>query len=60
MESFRTWVFLTQLEVMSEGYENPKEASQKKFHNQTSGSTLKNMAYGGQFLGSRTPKIDFC
>ena len=32
----------------------------KKFHNRISGSTLKNMAYGGQFLGSRTPKINFC
>ena len=29
------------------------------FYNQTSGSTLKNMAYGRQFLGSRTPKLTF-
>ena len=29
------------------------------FHNWTSGSSLKIMAHGRQFLGSRTPQIDF-
>ena len=37
----------------------PRKLHKIFFHNQTSGSTLKNMAYGGQFLGSRTPQMNF-
>ena len=33
----------------------PRKLHKIFFHNWTSGSTLKNMAYGGQFFGSRTP-----
>ena len=38
----------------------PRKLHKFVFHNQTSGSTLKNMSYGRQFWGSRTPKINFC
>ena len=54
MEFLRTLRFLTHFGMKLGGYENPKEASKKDFHNWTSGSTLKIMAYGGQFFGSRT------
>jgi len=47
--------------LMSGVYVNPKEASKFFLHNQTSGSTLKNKAYGVKFfLGSRSPQINFC
>ena len=53
MESLRTWIFLTQLGVMSGAMRTPRKLP-IFFHNQTSGTTLNNMAYGGQILGART------
>ena len=37
----------------------PRKLHKIFFHNQTSVSTLKNMAYGRQFLDSRTTKLTF-
>ena len=42
------------------GLWEPQGSFKNFFHIQKSGSTLKNKAYGGQFLGSRTPQINFC
>ena len=37
----------------------PRKLHKKFFHNQTSGSTLKNMAYGGSFWAPGPPKWTF-